>query len=120
MPSEEAVQVFREAVQEYVKINNDLNKASKELRVVRQKKNELSDLILEFMRSNDYEVCSSGDAKLIKKESKRQSALKEEYILAAIREVFGADADASKVIESANAKREVVIKPTLSCKVSKK
>ena len=118
--SDESTLVFKEAVKEFVEIHNQLLEASRSLKEVRQKKNELAEVILDFMQKNNYEVCSSGNTKLVKRDSKRQSGMKDEYILAAVRETFGTDVDPVKFIEAINSKREVVMKPVLSCKVQKK
>ncbi|ABU44037.1 hypothetical protein PBCVNY2B_558R [Paramecium bursaria Chlorella virus NY2B] len=115
---DEATQIFKESVKEYVDIHNQLLEASRSLKEVRKKKDELGQVILDFMNKNDYEVCASGNMKLIKRESKRQSGLKEEIILDAIKEMFG-DVDAHKLMDTISSKREVITKPVLSCRVQK-
>ena len=113
-----STQIFKESVKEFVDIHNQLAEASKSLKEVRKKKNELAEVILDFMQKNDYEVCASGNMKLVKRDSKRQSSLKDEYILAAVKEMYG-DIDANKLMENISSRREVVFKPTLSCRVQK-
>jgi len=114
-----STQIFKESVKEFVDIHNQLAEATKSLREVRKKKEELAQVILDFMDKNNYEVCASGNMKLIKRDSKRQSGLKDEIILEAIKEMFG-DVDANKLMENISSKREVIVKPVLSCRVQKK
>ncbi|ABT14947.1 hypothetical protein NY2A_B548R [Paramecium bursaria Chlorella virus NY2A] len=113
-----STQIFKESVKEYVDIHNQLQEASRSLKEVRKKKDELGQVILDFMDKNEYEVCASGNTKLIKRESKRQSGLKEEIILEAIKEMVG-DVNARKIMETISSKREVTVKPVLSCRVQK-
>ncbi|AGE48502.1 hypothetical protein PBCVAN69C_455R [Paramecium bursaria Chlorella virus AN69C] len=113
-----STQIFKESVKEFVDIHNQLAEAMRSLKEVRKKKNELAEVILDFMDKNNYEVCASGNMKLVKRESKRQSGMKDEYIIAAIKEMYG-DVDANKLMENISSRREVVVKPTLSCRVQK-
>ena len=113
-----STQIFKQSVTEFVDIHNQLAEAMRSLKEVRKKKNELAEVIMDFMDKNNYEVCASGNMKLIKRESKRRSGLKDEIVIEAIKEMFG-NVDTNKLMENISSRREVVVKPTLSCRVQK-
>ena len=117
--ADESTALFKEAVNEFVGIHKQLAEASKSLSLVRKKKNDLAEVILEYMIQNNYEVCSHEGAKLIRKSQNKRSAMKDEHIIGAITEFLGSDVDTTKIMEIANSKREVVVKPSLSCRIIK-
>lgn len=117
MSGNQQLDIFRECVKEYVDITNQIAEASKGLKAVRQKKDELGTIIHEFMTKNNYEVASAGDVKLMLKQSTKMPGLKEDNIMTVLREMIGSD-DAAKVwrkiMESRESQATVVDK--LSCR----
>jgi hypothetical protein len=113
--------LFRECVKEYVDITNQIAEASKSIKAVRQKKDELGTIIQEFMSKNNYEVAASGDVQLILKQSTKVPGLKEETVMNALREMYGGE-DAAKVwrriMESRESQSTVLDK--LSCRKNRK
>jgi len=113
--------LFRECVKEYVDITNQISEASKSIKAVRQKKDELGTIIQEFMSKNNYEVAASGDVQLILKQSTKVPGLKEETVMNALREMYGGE-DAAKVwkkiMESRESQSTVLDK--LSCRKNRK
>jgi len=109
--------LFRECVKEYVDITNQIAEASKSIKAVRQKKEELGEIIHEFMSKNNYEVAASGDVKLILKQSTKMPGLKEETVMNALRDMYGSD-DAAKVWKKIMENREsqATIVDKLSCR----
>ena len=89
--SEQQVNLFRECVKEYVDITNQIAEASKSIKAVRQKKDELGAIIQEFMSKNNYEVASSGDVQLILKQVPKLPSLKEDTVMITLREMYGSD-----------------------------
>jgi hypothetical protein len=119
MASSESLDIFRASVKEYTDITKQIADASKELTVVKRKKNELGDIILEFMNRNNYEAVSSGDVTILKKESLRKACLKEDMILQAAKDFLG-DADAAKFMEKLDSAREITTKEKIGMKMNKR
>ena len=109
--------IFRECVKEYVDITNQIAEASKSIKAVRQKKDELGTIIQEFMSKNNYEVAAAGDVKLMLKQSTKMPGLKEDNIMTVLREMYGGD-DAAKVWKKIMESREsqATIVDKLSCR----
>ena len=109
--------LFRECVKEYVDITNQISEASKSIKAVRQKKDELGTIIHEFMSKNNYEIASAGDVKLMLKKSTKMPGLKEDNIMTVLREMYGGDDAAKiwrKIMESRESQATVIDK--LSCR----
>ena len=115
--SDQQLDLFRECVKEYVDITNQIAEASKSIKAVRQKKDELGEIIHTFMSKNNYEVASSGEVKLILKQSTKMPGLKEDNIMTVLREMYGGD-DAAKVWKRITESREsqATIVDKLSCR----
>jgi hypothetical protein len=115
--SEQQVNLFRECVKEYVDITNQIAEASKSIKAVRQKKDELGTIIHEFMSKNNYEVAAAGDVKLILKQTTKLPGLKEDNIMTVLRDMYGGD-DAAKIWRKITESREsqATIVDKLSCR----
>jgi hypothetical protein len=115
------INIFRECVKEYVDITNQIAEATKSIKAVRQKKEELGDIIHEFMSKNNYEIASSGDVNLILKKSTKMPGLKEDTVMSALREMYGSD-DAAKVWRRITESREsqATVVDKLSCRKNRK
>jgi hypothetical protein len=115
--ADQQVELFRECVKEYVDITNQIAEASKSIKAVRQKKDELGTIIHEFMSKNNYEVAAAGDVKLILKQTTKLPGLKEDNIMTVLRDMYGGD-DAAKIwrriMESRESQATVIDK--LSCR----
>ena len=113
----EQLDLFRECVKEYVDITNQIAEASKSIKAVRQKKDELGEIIHAFMSKNNYEVASSGDVKLILKQSTKMPGLKEDNIMTVLRDMYGGD-DAAKIWRKITESREsqATVVDKLSCR----
>lgn len=116
--SSESIDIFKQSVKEYVDISDQIAKASKDLLVVKKKKNELGELILEFMQQNNYDAVSAGNTTILKKASTRKTGLKEDLILQAAKEFLG-EADATKFMQKLDSSREVVTTEKIGMKKSK-
>jgi hypothetical protein len=115
--SDQQLNLFRECVKEYVDITNQIAEASKGIKAVRQKKEELGEIIHEFMAKNNYEVAASGDVKLILKKSTKMPGLKEDNIMTVLRDMYGGD-DAAKIWRKITESREsqATVVDKLSCR----
>jgi uncharacterized protein Yka (UPF0111/DUF47 family) len=112
------VDIFKESVKEYVNIHKQLADATRSLAQVRRKKQELGELIVNFMEKNNYEVATSAGAKLFRRESKRREGLKEDMIFHAVKDLFG-EVEANKVMDNISSRRETTTKTSLSCRLVK-
>ena len=119
MASEDSLNIFRQSVKEYVDISEQIATAAKELCIVKRKKNELGELILQFMQQNNYDAVSAGNATILKKATTRKAGFKEDTILQAAKDFLG-DADAAKFMEKLDSSREVMTKEKIGMKVNKR
>ena len=115
--ADQQVELFRECVKEYVDITNQIAEASKSIKAVRQKKDELGAIIHEFMSKNNYEVASAGDVKLMVKQTTKMPGLKEDNIMTVLRDMYGGD-DAAKIWRKITESREsqATVIDKLSCR----
>jgi len=115
--SDQQLDIFRECVKEYVDITNQIAEASKSIKAVRQKKDELGEIIHTFMTKNNYQVAASGDVKLILKQSTKMPGLKEDNIMTVLRDMYGGD-DAAKIWRKITESREsqATVVDKLSCR----
>ncbi|AGE57652.1 hypothetical protein ATCVNTS1_443L [Acanthocystis turfacea Chlorella virus NTS-1] len=112
------IDIFKQSVKEYVSISNQINKAQKDLALVKRQKNELGELILDFMRENKYDAVSSENATILLKSSTRRTGLKEESIIAAAKEFLG-EHEVEKFMQKLDSTRETVTKEKINVKVAK-
>jgi len=112
------IDIFKQSVREYVNINDQISRAQKDLSVVKRKKNELGELILEFMQENKYDAVSAENATILKKSSTRRTGLKEEAIVNAAKEFLG-EHEVEKFMQKLDSTRETVTKEKINVKVAK-
>tara|TARA_Y100000992_G_scaffold219594_1_gene152037 strand:+ start:4802 stop:5161 length:360 start_codon:yes stop_codon:yes gene_type:complete len=75
-------------VREWVDLDNEMKEISKELKIRRDKKKEISKLLVETMKTNDVEVFDLKDGQLIYKKSKSKKPLNKETLLKLMSEYF--------------------------------
>jgi hypothetical protein len=75
-------------VKEWVQIDNEMKEISKELKVRRDKKKEISSLLVDTMKNNDIEVFDLKDGQLVYKKSKSKKPLNKETLLKLMSEYF--------------------------------
>jgi hypothetical protein len=116
--SSESIDIFKQSVKEYVDISDQIAKASKDLLVVKKKKNELGELILEFMQQNNYDAVSAGNTTILKKASTRKAGFKEDLILQAAKGFMG-ESEATKFMEKLDSFREITTVEKIGMKKAK-
>lgn len=90
---------FKQAVVEWVRIEDELAAAAKILRDKRKRKQELADLIAKYLKSHDKTVCDLGDNEcLVLSTRKTTSALKKEHVMEVLGEVFNGNQEKAKAI----------------------
>lgn len=77
-----------EKVREWVRLDNEMKEISKELKIKRDKKKEISQILVETMKTNDIEVFDLKDGQLIYKKSKSKKPLNKETLLKLMAEYF--------------------------------
>lgn len=103
---------FRDAVKAYIDMHDQLAEAGKQLRDIRKKKKELSEVIVEYMRKNEIDGINVGDGKLLRKQSKRLEPLKKEHIMEELTKEVG-DSKAENILVNIFSKRAVTNTDTL-------
>jgi hypothetical protein len=77
---------FKDAVYEWMKLNDETTALQREIRLKRNKMNSISQYIVTFMKDQDKEVCNVGETgALVLKKRKVTSSLKKADILNALR-----------------------------------
>lgn len=99
---------FKAAVKSYVDLHDQLTAYSKQLRDIRKQKKELTDVIVQYMRQKDIDVCALNDGgKLIRKQSRRMEALKKEHIMDELKKVVQDQEQAETMLVNIFSKRSV-------------
>lgn len=114
----DAASVFADAVKQYIELHDQITEAGKQLREVRQRKEELAQIILQFMKSNDIDECAVRDGKLVRRESKSTEGIKKDHIIDELKDVVG-ESEAKALLDRINSKRETRTKESLARRKSK-
>ena len=70
-----------ESVREWVKLDNEMKEISKELKERRDKKKQISLLLVETMKQNEIEVFDLKDGQLVYKKSKSKKPLSKDSLM---------------------------------------
>lgn len=107
---------FKASVKRYVELHDEIADAAKFLTALRHKKDELGDLIVQFMRHSNIDECDlQQGGKLVRRESKRTETLKKEHIVSELMKLTNNDSTrANASLENIYNKRGVEIKDVLS------
>jgi len=99
---------FKDAVKTYIELHDEIQKASKDLSLLRKQKDTISEQIIDFMKRYDIDEFQVPDGKLMRKESKRQETLKKEYILGCLTSSLGEE-KAQAIFKTMNEQRSVTV-----------
>lgn len=108
---------FREAVNLYVKLTNEISRVTKMMTQYRKQRNNLGETIILYMKSNQIDEChiDGEEKKLVRRESKRTESLKKDAIIDAFKSVLGGDeARALMLTTNLFSSRNVAYKDALS------
>lgn len=112
--SEDKDAEFREAVKVYIDLHDEIQRAMKELRDVKKRKEALGTTILDFMRDMDIDVCQLPDGgRLVRKQTKRVESLKKTHIMKELSVALGDDVRAEAVANNIFSQRSVAMKESL-------
>lgn len=105
---------FRDAVKLYIELHDEIQKATKDMKEVKKRKDGLGETILTCMRDMDIDVCQLADGgKLVRKQSKRVEGLKKDHIIKELRTELGDEHRAELVLNNIFSQRAVDTKESL-------
>lgn len=108
---------FREAVNLYVKLTNEIARVTKMMTQYRKQRNNLGETIILYMKSHQIDEChiDGEEKKLVRRESKRTETLKKDAIIDAFKSVLNGDeARALMLTTNLFSSRNVAYKDALS------
>lgn len=106
---------FREAVKVYIGLHDEIQRAMKELRDVKKRKEALGSTILNCMRDMDIDVCQLPDGgRLVRKQTKKVESLKKQHIFKELATALGDEVRAESVVNNIFSQRSVAVSETLS------
>lgn len=98
---------FRDTVKSFIELHDELAESARAMSALRKRKEQLSQKIIEFMRSNEIDECALADGKLIRKTTKKVETLKKEHILDALKKRLGDEVAAERTLVDIYAARAV-------------
>lgn len=105
---------FRGAVKLYIELHDEIQRAMKELREVKKRKEALGSTIMDFMRDMEIDVCQLPDGgRLVRKQTKRVESLKKGHILTELTVALGDEVRAEAVVNNIFSQRAVAVKESL-------
>ena len=108
-------------IKEWVTLDNDIKTLQKEVKERKEKKKQLSDMLVEVMKDNEIDCFEMSEGKLIYSQNKVKSALSKKHIMNALSTFFDNDKQtAQEVSQYIMDSREVKIKETIRRKQQKK
>lgn len=112
---------FVHLVKEYITLDDQIKEATKDIKVLKDRKLELSGSILESMKTSGIDCCNlESGSKLVVKKSKSTAAIKPSMVESELMCMMDDQQKVSDFMESLNGKREVKEKDTLSRTKKKK
>lgn len=97
---------FKESVRAYIELHDDITKMSKDLTVIKKKKDELGKEIIDFMKTNNIDEFQVPDGKLVRKKTKRTQSVSQATIVKTLKTALG-DERSEALMQTLNAQRKV-------------
>lgn len=111
---------FRTIAEEYSDLSKQITAMNKEVKKLKDQKEEIGSAILAFMQTKNIDECAlPGGGKITRKVSKRTGTLKPELILEELVAQLGDEARAQQCLQNINSKRGVVEKEMISLSTSR-
>lgn len=92
------IEQFKEIVQEYVDLSDQINRAKQQIKAINERKNELEEFIREFMAQNNINVIDTAVGKIKMFNSQSKPGLKKEMMTELLTQKLG-PVVASQVIQ---------------------
>ncbi len=95
---EEQLQFFKKVVKEYLKLDDEIKKLSKAIKDRRNKKDNLEETIITYLKSNEISQINVNEKQLICGVSKRTSGLSQKNLDNMLHDYFADSKEATQVI----------------------
>jgi hypothetical protein len=106
---------FKVIAKEYANISKEITNANKQVKILKDQKDQLSASILAFMQSKNVDECMlPGGVKIVRKVTKRTGTLKPQLIFDELVKELGDEAKAQQVLQTINSKRGITEKEIIS------
>jgi hypothetical protein len=100
------VDQFKEVVSEYVNIGDNVAQATEKIKVLKKRMGELEDSILDYMESNELDICHLADGtKLRRATSKRQGPFNPKTVREVMNGYITDETKLNEAFEKINEKR---------------
>ena len=107
-------------IKEWVKIDSEMKALQKELRERREKKKELTNNLVDVMKSNEIDCFNINNGKLIYSQNKIKSPVNKKHLIACLVKYFDDDQQtAEEISKYIMDTREIKIKDTIRRKLPK-
>lgn len=83
---------FKEAVLEWMRVNEEITAMQKEIRLKRNRINHLGNFIMESMKNMDKELCNVGEKSLQLKQRKSTTSLKKDDVVRMLKKLTSDEA----------------------------
>jgi len=106
---------FKAIVDQYANISKEITTANKEVKKLKDQKDQIGVSILAFMQSKNIDECMlPNGGKIVRKVSKRAGSLKPEIIFQELVALLGDEAKAQQALQNINSKRGTTEKEVIS------
>ena len=106
---------FKAIANQYATLSQEITNANKEVKKLKDQKDQLGMSILSFMQSKNIDECVlPGGGKIVRKVSKRAGSLKPEIIFDELVTQLGDEAKAQQALQNINSKRGTTEKEVIS------
>ncbi len=78
-------------VKSWLQIDNEIKQLQKEIKKRRAMKKDMTDSLVEIMKSQDIEIMNAGESQLIRTEKKVKSALSKKHLINSLLQYFKED-----------------------------
>tara|TARA_B100000927_G_C16250990_1_gene383503 strand:- start:76 stop:432 length:357 start_codon:yes stop_codon:yes gene_type:complete len=78
-------------VKNWLQIDNEIKQLQKEIKKRRAMKKDMTDSLVEIMKSQDIEIMNAGESQLIRTEKKVKSALSKKHLINSLLQYFKED-----------------------------
>lgn len=103
-----------ENVNNWVKIDNDILKLQKEIRELKKKKNEITDVLVEVMRTNNVDSFDMKEESLLYKKQTIRQSINKKLLLESLQTFYQSDVKmAEKIVDHVLEKRKTKVKETI-------
>ena len=85
-----------ESVKNWLQIDTEIKQLQTEIRKRRKMKKEMTDSLVQIMKSQDIEIMNAGESQLIRTEKKTKSALSKKHLITSLLQFFKEDKEKIK------------------------